>query len=62
METRAELIKKLLVFDQQAKAILTSGCTNDNSIADFKKHGFQDFLTMPFTPIELDSSLKIILQ
>lgn len=57
-----EAIKKLLEIDPKAKAIVSSGYSNDPVMAEFKKHGFIGFLAKPYKPEELHEALAEVLQ
>ncbi|HJP17692.1 MAG TPA: response regulator [Nitrospinota bacterium] len=57
-----EAIQKLLEIDPKAKAIVSSGYSNDPVMADFRKHGFVAFLVKPFKLEELHKVLAEVLQ
>jgi len=57
-----EAIKKLLEIDPKAKAIVSSGYSNDPVMADFRKHGFVGFLPKPFKLEELHDVLVEVMQ
>ena len=43
-----EAIKKLLELDPEAKAIVSSGYSNDPIMANFKEYGFKAMVSKPF--------------
>jgi PAS domain S-box-containing protein len=48
-----ETIKKLLEYDQKAKAVVSSGYSNDPIMAKYKKYGFHDVLMKPYNVEEI---------
>ena len=52
-----EAIIKLLQIDPNAKAIVSSGYSNDPIMSDYKKFGFSGIIAKPFNASEL---LKIV--
>lgn len=52
-----EAIKKLLEIDPKAKAIVSSGYSNDPVMAHFRKYGFIGFLAKPYKREELHEIL-----
>ncbi|GBD92613.1 sporulation kinase E [bacterium BMS3Abin05] len=56
-----EAIQELLNFDPDARAIVSSGYSNDPVMADYKKFGFSALVTKPFNIKELSSVLQDVL-
>ncbi len=56
----AQAIEKLLAFDPDAKAIVSSGYATHPVMSDFKKHGFKAVLPKPFEVKDLANALKVI--
>ena len=56
-----ELIQKLLEFDPEVKAIVSSGYSNDPIISNFKSHGFKSFITKPYRIKEISQILNKVL-
>ncbi|MBI5204596.1 MAG: PAS domain-containing protein [Nitrospirae bacterium] len=56
-----ETVKKLIEIDPHIKAIVSSGYSNDPVMADFKKHGFRDFIIKPYTVEDLGKVLHRVL-
>jgi len=48
-----EAVKRLLEFDPQARAIVSSGYSNDPVMAEFQKHGFRGVVAKPYQIHEL---------
>ncbi len=57
-----EAIGKLLEVDSKAKAIVSSGYSNDPVMADFKKYGFSHFIAKPYSAQELNEVLVNVLR
>ena len=56
-----EAVKKMLEIDPTAKAIVSSGYSNDPVMSEFKKYGFVGLLEKPYRMRELrDTLLKVI--
>jgi PAS domain S-box-containing protein len=53
-----EAIKRLLEFDPQARAIVSSGYSNDPVMAEFQKHGFRGVVAKPYQIHELAKVLR----
>ena len=53
-----EAIKKLLEIDQNVKAIVSSGYSNDPIMANYREYGFCNMLVKPFQVQELAEVLK----
>jgi PAS domain S-box-containing protein len=53
-----EAIKRLLEFDPQARAIVSSGYSNDPVMAEFQKHGFRGVVAKPYQIHELARVLR----
>ena len=56
-----ETVKKLLEINPQARAIISSGYSNDPVITDFRKYGFIGALAKPYTMKDLDDTLNKVL-
>ncbi len=56
-----ETIRKLVDIDPGVKAIVSSGYSDDNAIANFEEHGFKAFLKKPYNMRELQSVLQAVL-
>ena len=57
-----EAIKKLLKIDPQAKAIVSSGYSNNPIMANFNKFGFKGVISKPFRLDEIKKTLEIVLK
>jgi len=57
-----EAIKKLLEMDPQAKAIVSSGYSNNPIMANFSKFGFKGVISKPFRLDEVKKTLGIVLK
>ena len=57
-----EAIKKLLELDPGAKAIVSSGYSNNPIMADFKKYGFKAMVSKPFHFDQMQKILENILR
>ncbi|GAB5047296.1 response regulator [Thermodesulfovibrio sp. TK110] len=53
-----EVFKKLMELNPQIKAIISSGYSNDPSIAEYEKLGFKGILNKPYTLDELKKTLQ----
>ena len=53
-----EAVKRLLEFDPQARAIVSSGYSNDPVMAEFQKHGFRGVVAKPYQIHELARVLR----
>ncbi|MGE5174550.1 MAG: PAS domain S-box protein [Betaproteobacteria bacterium] len=56
-----ETIKRLLAIDPGVKAIVSSGYSNDNALADHRAYGFAACLTKPYHLEELADTLNALL-
>ncbi len=56
-----ETIKTLLEIDPAAKAIVSSGYSNDAVMANYRQNGFTGIIVKPYTMDELDDELKRVL-
>jgi CheY-like chemotaxis protein len=52
---------KLRAIDPSVKLILSSGYSDDSTIAEFRKHGFDAVLLKPWTAAQLTQTLERIL-
>ena len=57
-----EAVKRLLDFDPQAVAIISSGYSNDPVMANYKDYGFRDVIGKPFTAEKLSEVLWKVLR
>ena len=53
-----ELMKLLINYDKNIKAIVSSGYTADPVIEEFKTYGFIDFIIKPFSMLGLKEKLN----
>ena len=56
-----EAVQELLKIDPQAKAIVSSGFSNDPVMADYKSYGFSGMVAKPFMIQELEAVLQEII-
>jgi two-component system cell cycle sensor histidine kinase/response regulator CckA len=56
-----ETVGKLLEIDPDAKAVVSSGYSDDADLAEYRKHGFKAFLKKPYNVEELKSVLHSLL-
>lgn len=56
-----ETIKKLIEKYPEAKAIVSSGYSSDLSLSEYKKHGFLECITKPYTVEEFSSKISNVL-
>ncbi len=57
-----EAVRKLLEIDPQAKAIVSSGYSNDPVMANFRDYGFAAVVSKPYRVAELAEQLRKVLQ
>ncbi len=57
-----EAMSKLLEIDPNVKALVSSGYSNDPIMANYRKHGFHDFITKPYKGEELSKKLHNVLR
>jgi two-component system cell cycle sensor histidine kinase/response regulator CckA len=57
-----EAVKKLLEMDPNAKAIVSSGYSNDPVMSEFKKYGFMGLLEKPYRMQELRETLSRVME
>ncbi len=57
-----EAVSHLLELDPRAKAIVSSGYSNDSAIANYAAFGFRGVIAKPFTLAELSSVLEEVLK
>ncbi|MFZ0051609.1 MAG: response regulator, partial [Desulfobaccales bacterium] len=53
-----ETIEKLLMIDPQIKAIVSSGYSDDQVMADFQEYGFSEVIAKPYRLGELSKILQ----
>ena len=51
-------ILKLLEIDQDAKAIVSSGYSNDKVLAEYLQHGFKGVVVKPYQVEDLDQAVR----
>jgi PAS domain S-box-containing protein len=51
-------IRKLLKLDPEAKAIVSSGYSNDKVISNYMKHGFKTVIVKPYQMEDLDKAIQ----
>jgi PAS domain S-box-containing protein len=51
-------IRKLLKLDPEAKAIVSSGYSNDKVISNYMKHGFKTVIVKPYQIEDLDKAIQ----
>ena len=56
-----ETASKLLKIDPGVKMIVSSGYSEDNAVANYKKYGFMATLRKPYTVDELKNTLQNVL-
>jgi len=56
-----EAIQKLIEIDPDARAIVSSGYSNDPVMAEFRKYGFRGVVAKPYNFEELNDTLKKII-
>ena len=52
---------RLKKIDAGVKIILSSGYSDDSTIAEFRRHGFDGVLLKPWTPAQLGDALRRVL-
>jgi two-component system, cell cycle sensor histidine kinase and response regulator CckA len=57
-----DAVKRLLEIDPEAKAVVSSGYSNDPVMANFQAYGFKGILPKPFKSIELGRVLHEVLK
>ena len=57
-----ETIEKLLQYDPNAKAVVSSGYTNDPVMQDFAQYGFSGRLTKPYRINEMKALLESMIR
>ena len=53
-----DAIQKMRAMDATIKAIVTSGYSNDDVLANYSDHGFNDYIIKPFKISELSQVLR----
>lgn len=56
-----EAVHRLLLLDPQAKAIVSSGYSNDQVLSDFRSAGFSDIVSKPYQLLDLSRVLSSVL-
>ena len=56
-----EAVKRLLEIDSRAKAIVSSGYSNDPIMADCEKYGFVGVIPKPYEMVTLSQILRKII-
>ncbi len=57
-----ETVASLLEIDPEAKAIVSSGYSNDPIMADYKAHGFKGVVAKPYSVEELSKTLRNVIE
>ena len=57
-----DTIKELLEIESGAKAIVSSGYSEDSLLADYQEHGFRGILPKPFDPLAVSKVLNEVIQ
>ena len=57
-----ETIQRLIMFDPDVKAIVSSGYSNDPVMANFKEYGFQGVIAKPYRLLELSKILNKVME
>ncbi len=57
-----EAVRRILDIDPSARAILSSGYSNDPAMADFRKYGFRGAIAKPYKVKELKDVLENVLR
>ena len=57
-----ETIKKLLEIDPDVKAIVSSGYSNDQIMADYRRYGFRDVVVKPYKLTELSKAVHRVIK
>ena len=55
-------VRKLLKLDPEAKAIVSSGYSNDKVISNHMKHGFKTVIVKPYQIEDLDKAIQNTLE
>ena len=58
----AETIKELLEIDPRVKVIVSSGYGTDPIMANYKKYGFSDVITKPYSVSQMEETLHRVLK
>lgn len=56
-----EAVKEILKIDPDAKAIVSSGYSNDPVMSEFEKYGFKDVVAKPFNSQELQQAIQKVI-
>jgi PAS domain S-box-containing protein len=56
-----DAIRKLLEYDPDVKAIVSSGYSNDPIMASFRDHGFSDVIVKPYKTVDLSRKLHALM-
>jgi PAS domain S-box-containing protein len=57
-----DAIQQLLAIDPTAKAIVSSGYSNDPIMADYARHGFKGVITKPYSVESFSNSIREVIQ
>ncbi|MBD3183768.1 PAS domain S-box protein [Candidatus Poribacteria bacterium] len=57
-----EAIKRLLEYDPEIKAIVSSGYSNNPIMSDYKRYGFVDVIPKPYHPTELSQVVHRVIE
>jgi signal transduction histidine kinase/CheY-like chemotaxis protein len=56
-----EAMEKILAFDPSAKAVVSSGYSESNEMADYRRYGFSAVIPKPYTFSELKKVMTLVL-
>jgi CheY-like chemotaxis protein len=57
-----EAIKEILKIDPQAKAMVSSGYSDDPIMADYEEYGFREVIAKPYGISELSKALQRVIE
>jgi CheY-like chemotaxis protein len=57
-----EAVRELLALDPAAKAIVSSGYSQDPVMARYREYGFQDVITKPYGVAEVSQTLARLIR
>jgi DNA-binding NarL/FixJ family response regulator len=57
-----KVIRELLLLDPEARAVVSSGYSNDRVMAEYLEHGCKAMLVKPYQLEDLDKVIRKVLQ